>query len=393
MQQVGAVLRAIWSAITGLGRVVGAVGLLCWVGAWFTGWEELAIIAAICLVALAIAVLFTLGKSDFEIDLELQPQRVVVGERAGGEMLVRNVGGRRSLPVRVELTIGKGAASFRVPSLADGAEHDELFSVPTSRRAIIPVGPASTVRGDPVGLLRREHEWTTSTDLYVHPRISSLERLGSGFLRDLEGQTTQDLSPSDVAFHTLREYVPGDDRRHVHWKTTARIGKLMVRQFVDTRRSFLSIIISTDPADYADPDEFELAISMASSIGVKALRDDQTVTVIAGNRTVPSPRPVSLLDSMSGIELTDRHGSLIEGVGVANRVSADASIVALAVGSTSTVPDVRAAAARLKADARVLVFRADPDGISSFRTIGETSIINAPTLDEYSRLLFQVSQT
>ncbi len=89
------------------------------------------------------------------------------------------------------------------------------------------------------------------TDLYVHPRISSLERLGSGFLRDLEGQTTQDLSPSDVAFHTLREYVPGDDRRHVHWKTTARIGKLMVRQFVDTRRSFLSIVISTDPADYA----------------------------------------------------------------------------------------------------------------------------------------------
>ncbi len=393
MQQLGAVLRATWGSITGLGRVIGVIGLLCWTAAWFTGWEELAIIAATCLVTLAIAVLFTLGKSDFEIDLELQPQRVVVGERAGGEMLVRNLGGRRSLPVRLELTIGKGAASFRIPSLAEGAEHDELFSVPTTRRAIIPVGPASTVRGDPVGLLRREHEWTAATDLYVHPRISSLERLGSGFLRDLEGQTTQDLSPSDVAFHTLREYVPGDDRRHVHWKTTARIGKLMVRQFVDTRRSFLSIVISTDPADYANPAEFELAVSMASSIGVKALRDDQTVTVIAGDRTVPSPRPVSLLDSMSGIELTDRHGSLVEGVGVANRVSADASIVALAVGSTSTVADVRSAAARLKADARVLVFRADPESVSSFRTIGETSIVNAPNLDEYSRLLFQVSQT
>jgi hypothetical protein len=132
---------------------------------------------------------------------------------------------------------------------------------------------------------------------------------------------------------------------------------------------------------------------MASSIGVKALRDDQTVTVVAGNRTVPSPRPVSLLDSMSGIELTDRHGALMEGVAVANRVSADASIVAIAVGSVPTVADVRAAAARLKADARVLVFRADPAGASDFRTIGETSIVNAPSLDEYSRLLFQVSQT
>ena len=139
MEQLGAAARAIWRSITGLGRVVGAVGLLCWIGAWFTGWEELAIIAATCLVTLAIAVLFTLGKSDFEIDLELQPQRVVVGERAGGEMIVRNVGGRRSLPVRVELTIGKGAATFRIPSLADGGEHVELFSVPTTRRAIIPV--------------------------------------------------------------------------------------------------------------------------------------------------------------------------------------------------------------------------------------------------------------
>ena len=393
MRQVKARLRAVWRSIAELGRVVGAVGLTCWIGAWLTGWEELAIIAATCLVALAIAVLFTLGKNDYEIDLELQPQRVVVGERAGGQMIVRNLGGRRSLPVRVELAIGQGAASFRIPSLGDGEEHDELFSVPTNRRAIISVGPASTVRGDPVGLLRREHEWTTSTDLYVHPRVSSLERLGSGFLRDLEGQTTQDLSPSDVAFHTLREYVPGDDRRHVHWKTTARIGKLMVRQFVDTRRSFLSIVLSTDPADYASSDEFELAVSMVASIGVKALRDDQTVSFIAGNRTVPSARPVSLLDSTSGIELTDHHGSLIGGVAVANRVASDASIVAIGVGSTSNVADVRSAATRLKADARVLVFRANPEGVSSFRTIGETSIVNAPSLDEYSRLLFQVSQT
>lgn len=392
MQRMRALFAGVWRAITPLGRVVAVLGVLAWAGAVVSGWEELAVIATACLVAVVIAVLFTLGRNEFEIDLDLRPQRVVVGERAGGEMLVRNAGGRRSLPVRVELTIGKGAATFRIPSLGDGAEHDELFTVPTNRRAVIPVGPASTVRGDPVGLLRREHQWSTSTDLYVHPRISNLDRLGSGFLRDLEGQTTQDLSPSDVAFHTLREYVPGDDRRHVHWKTTARIGKLMVRQFVDTRRSFLSIVLSTNPADYADPEEFELAVSMVASIGVKALRDEQTVSFVAGNRVVPSSSPVTLLDSTSAIEFGDRASTLMDGIATANRVASDASIVALAVGSATTVADARAAAARLDADARILVFRAEPEGVSGFRTIGETTIINAPTLDEFSRVLFQVSQ-
>ena len=33
-----------------------------------------------------------------------------------------------------------------------------------------------------------------------------------GFIRDIEGATTQDLSSADVSFHALREYVPGDDR-------------------------------------------------------------------------------------------------------------------------------------------------------------------------------------
>lgn len=393
MERVRAGLRTFARPITTLGRVVIAMALIGWVGAVVTGWDELAVISAVCVVAIAFAALFTLGKSDFEIDLDLQPSRVTVGERAGGQMIVRNVGGHRSLPVRVELTIGRGAATFRIPSLADSAEHDELFTVPTNRRAIIPVGPASTVRGDPVGLLRRERQWTTATDLHVHPKISNLDRLGSGFLRDLEGQTTQDLSPSDVAFHTLREYVPGDDRRHVHWKTTARVGKLMVRQFVDTRRSFLSVIVSTDRDDYATEDEFELAISMSASIGVRALRDEQTVTMIAGDRMIPSASPITLLDSMSGIESGVVEGGLMAGISEANRVSADASIVALSVGSNRALADVRGAAARLKADARVLVLRADLAGESSFRTIGETTIINAPTLDEYSRLLFQVSQS
>ena len=89
---------------------------------------------------------------------------------------------------------------------------------------VIPVGPATSVRGDPIGLIRRQVSWAEQTEVFVHPRTTRLEPFGSGLLRDLEGRTTEDVSMSDLAFHTLREYVPGDDRRYIHWRSSAKVG-------------------------------------------------------------------------------------------------------------------------------------------------------------------------
>src|SRR5699024_9984886 len=83
--------------------------------------------------------------------------------------------------------------------------------------------------------------------------------------RDLEGTPSSDLSSSDIAFHALRDYAPGDDRSHVHWRTTARTGKLMVRQFEETRRSHVVVALDDLAEHYASDEEFELAVSAAAS--------------------------------------------------------------------------------------------------------------------------------
>ncbi len=379
-------------SISRLGWITTALGLAAWVGAWALGWKELAIVAAACLVAVVGSLLFTLGKSNYTVTLDLRPKRVTVGERATGQMLVVNSSGRRQLPGRMELVVGNARAEFHIPTLANGASHDELFSVPTQRRAIIPVGPVLSVKGDPVGLCRVEKAWTGIEDLYVHPRISPLDRLGSGLLKDLEGQTTNDLSHSDVAFHTLREYVPGDDRRHVHWKTSARLGKLMVRQFVDTRRSHLALILSTNAADYLNDDEFELAISLAASLGVRTLRDEQTCAVVAGAKALASAHGQQLLDGFSGVAMNGTEGGLIPGALQANRTAANASIVAFACGSKVGLPEVRAAASRLACEARIVVLRADLEGELSYRPVGTTAVINVPALDEFAQGLWRATQ-
>ena len=92
------------------------------------------------------------------------------------------------------------------------------------RRGIITVGPVQHGTGRPVGPLPARGRGHRAEEIIVHPRTVRLERLGAGLLRDLEGQSTKDLASHDLAFHALRPYVPGDERRHIHWRSSARVG-------------------------------------------------------------------------------------------------------------------------------------------------------------------------
>ena len=358
---------------------------------WRLGWHEFMVIAALGVFALVLALLFTLGRSVLDVDLALDPARVVVGERAGGQVEVRNNSGRRMLPLRVELPVGVAVAAFDVPSLAADASHEDLFVIPTQRRGVITVGPARAVRSDPLGLLRRAVTLSEPLELYVHPRTINLEGIGSGFLRDLEGQTTNDLSSSDVAFHTLREYVPGDDRRYVHWRSSAKSGKLMVRQFVDTRRSHVAVVIDGDPASYADPDEFELAVSIGGSLALRALRDEQTVSTVAAGHTVAGVTPKRLLDSLSAVET--KPGTHLQAAAIQiSRIAADASVALMITGSQSAHGDLRAAAARFGPDVKTVAIRASLGAEVAFTPAGGMLLCTVPTLDDLPRLLWAVTR-
>jgi len=59
---------------------------------------------------------------------------------------------------------------------------------------------------------------------------------------------------------------PGDAGRAIHWRSTARVGKLMVRQFEETRRSHLLIVLDLDTDAWASDEEFEIGVSAAASM-------------------------------------------------------------------------------------------------------------------------------
>ena len=288
------------------------------------------------------------------------------------------------------MPVGAGGADLALPSLAGGAEHDYLFAVPTSHRAVVVVGPVRSVRGDPLGIARRTLRWTDPVELFVHPALVTLTGSSAGVLRDLEGQATRDLSDSDLSFHALRDYVAGDDRRYIHWRTTARRGVLMVKQFEDTRRTQTVLALSTDPRDFDADDEIELGVSTIASIGVQTLREQRDLVVLAGPGRLRVSSPPRLLDDCSAVSV-EVGGTGVSGLGrrIA-REAPSASVAVLVTGSVPTPTDLRAAARHVPVGTRTLVLACSPGAEISVRTQGSLSIATIGALDDLPRVLRRV---
>ncbi|WP_243076146.1 DUF58 domain-containing protein [Microbacterium sp. SS28] len=383
--------RAVAGVVRPAAWVVIGTAVALWILGAQLGWWELTIAAVVLASVLALSLLFLIGRTSYEVTLDLGRTRVVVGERAVGALTLANSSRRAILPSRVVLPVGAGRGVFSVRRLGPGDEAEELFAIPTQRRGVLPVGPVSVVRGDPLGLFERVHRRDEPVDLYVHPRTIAFAGQSLGFLRDLEGLSTTDLSPDDVSFHALREYQPGDDLRHVHWKSTARTGTVMVRQYEETRRSHFVIGLTTDAREYRDQDEFELAVSVAGSVGLRALRDSQRVEVRVQRGELPARTGKQFLDSLAALDQSaPKHGGL---AGLTGAVAASlplASVVVLVCGSRLDAVGLREACARLPFGARSLVIVAESGATPSLRRIGDADVVTLGTLDQLPNALRKV---
>jgi uncharacterized protein (DUF58 family) len=374
-------------AVTPLGWSVAGAAVAALVSGYALGWTELVALGWAASVLSLGALAHLLGQSAHHITLSLPVTRVVAGDRVPGQVDVSNPTGRRLAAVTVQVPVGAGLAEFPIPSLAARAGLGDVFLVPADRRGIIPIGPVHTVHADPVGLVRRESVLSQRLDLFVHPRTIAIPSMSHGFVRDLEGAPTRDLTASDVAFHALREYQPGDDRRSIHWKSTAKTGRFMVRQYEQTRRSHLLVALSLAPADFADDEEFELAVSAAGSLGIRAIRDARTVSVLVSSGALTVVTPGRLLDDLSGIDLAPAAADLRALARQAAQSTAGLSVAFLVCGSSTPLATLRSAAAGFPAGVEVVAVVCEPGARPGLRRAGGLSLITIGFLDDLQHSL------
>jgi uncharacterized protein (DUF58 family) len=147
---------------------------------------------------------------------------------------------------------------------------------------VIDVGPLEISRRDPLGLVGVVRRYGTSAKVWVRPKVHLIAAVPVGLSRSMDGRVDR-VPHGSITFAALREYVVGDDLRHVHWRTSARVGQLMVREHVDTSLPRVVILLDDRSAAHttgADGEStFESACEAAASVLVAAAREGVHVEV------------------------------------------------------------------------------------------------------------------
>ena len=359
---------------------------------------------AACLgdVELALSVPFLFQARTYAVDLALGHERIVAGHGVRATVSVRNAGRRAALPGRIDVPVGAGLVEFGVPMLRAGAVSEHVLELPPQPRGIVRIGPATTVRSDPIGLLRREHAFDDAHELYVHPRTVPVPSGSAGLIRDLDGSPTTRLVDADMSFHAIREYAPGDSRRQVHWKSTAKTGRLMVRQYEESRRSRMAVVLGLATAEYGTDAEFELAVSAASSLAVRAVHDARDLDIVVGAeiprvvrgrlraiRHIPTASPRALLDGFSGVERFANTMAFADVCRLAAEANERLSIAVLVTGSHVSLAALRKAALAFPADASVVAVVCDERAHPRTQVVGALTVVTVGTLDDLAGLLLR----
>ncbi|MDR7277826.1 DUF58 domain-containing protein [Catenuloplanes atrovinosus] len=289
--------------LRGLGLAGGAAVLLA-AGLRF-GYPELAVLGAAGLLAVLWAVLFVAWRPRLSLSRVADPDRVPRGEPSTMILTLRNAARRRSATLTAADSCGGRPVPVPPLRLRAGRDTTVTYPVPTHRRGRIPVGPLRVTREDPLGLVRLAQAHGEPVTVWVHPRILPLSAVPAGVTRSLDGRSDR-VPQGSITFDTLREYVIGDDLRRVHWRSTAKMGELMVREQLDTSLPRLVVLLddragSHTPLADGQSASFEAACEAAASIVAAAAREDLPVTMHLVSGAEEPGRPH--LDTLTAAEL------------------------------------------------------------------------------------------
>ena len=164
-------------------------------------------------------------------------------------------------------------------------------------------GPVSLSSSDPFGWLESEGTVPAVDFLVVYPLIAPLEAFGLSSIHPLgENITARRLLEDPLQVAGVRDYVPGDDPRRIHWKATARAGALRSKVFETPALHRLLLLL--DVWNYSEAERGpdleiqELTIATAASLGIWALEEGYMVGLLANSSMVMPLTEQTLLMSL-----------------------------------------------------------------------------------------------
>lgn len=204
-----------------------------------------------------------------------------------GWVLVEDLLPRRALfarPPQIRV-LGK---RLHLAMLRSGAKRTFPYQLEFAARGYYQIGPLVLETGDLFGLHRRWHVAAPPHFVLVYPELVALEGYDLASRRPIgEVRMTHRLFEDPTRISGVRDYQPGDPLNRVHWRATARTGRLHSKVYEPSSVAGATLLLEFNQAAYDprhEPYRSELAVTAAASLANALYQMDQQVGLVTNGR-------------------------------------------------------------------------------------------------------------
>jgi len=260
------------------------------------GWSMMFYVSWALLLLLGLAYLLAkLGIRSLYFNRQTRALRAEVGTFFDEKIILENISGVPNLCLEIQ-DLGQHPehTASSVVSLGPYGRYVRPVHTLCRQRGVFQLGPVFAESGDPFGLFRYRRQIGGSSTLVVYPVAIDLPSFGRlpGDLPggSLQGERVQFTTPNVSG---VRDYRPGDTFNRIHWPTTARQGRLMVKEFELDPFSDIWLILDLDRqvmlGEGPESTE-EYAVTVCASLAKHFLKENRAVGVITHSRVLTTDR-------------------------------------------------------------------------------------------------------
>lgn len=215
-----------------------------------------------------------------EVELEVRGE-VYAFEPAPVQFRIHNRS-RWSLKRLLLVALQPGSAVNLVPVLPPGGIATGTFPWIFARRGRARFEEVWVQSLFPLGLFRKGMRYPVACDVLVYPQLFDTARWGGADVVADEGSSPGARRGWGHELFALREFRSGDDPRGIHWKKSAQVGSLVVRERESEDQEHLTVVLdnATGPLDEERRKQFERLISEAATVAVSQLQEGCSVGLI-----------------------------------------------------------------------------------------------------------------
>ena len=274
--------------------LIVAVSLL--IAAFATGYQFLFYMVYLGLLAIGGSYVLTrFGLADLEAGYRVDHRQGHVGDDLRTTYSISNASG---LPKPWLEVYSPTDLPLPVPGRALGlrswAQRAWIAIVPLSRRCSFRIEPMVVRTGDPFGFFEAAATVGRPTVVTVFPRVLPLPRwrLPNAYLEGTHSAPERTLQTTPLAT-TVRPYAPGDSFNRIHWRSTARLGEIQVKEFDLEQTADVWLFVDLEArvqAGDGDMSTVEEILRVAASIAHDAILENRAVGMTtSGHRLVSIP--------------------------------------------------------------------------------------------------------